>query len=358
MPRAGPPGVRATFQTHPRESPASPSSLLHPGWKKSQAFHRIVEHSSLEWLLLVLAPLELQADTWCGTPFSEWRRQAPPPMHLFEIGAHRPDEQHLALDLLFCFLLCSIVTVALLTWVPRNNTRFSRRGLVRFIQDRGLESSPMPTVRPLGGGQREMLLSVPEQNVASCEGRWQLAGVGALLEAAPLLSCPVGCCSSRWLEGNSPTLVPLESASLCPSLSVAQSAGHVALWCVSVQGGFSFLYSTAGCWVRAPSQRPRNGGSLTAWRHSFCLPDAGRGLPTSNHCSHRLGEECSTEEGHRLQWDVPAPVVSLVPPRLSAAGAPFYPSQPVYQSAPIIVPTQQQQPPPPAKREKKTVREP
>ncbi|KAM8927899.1 eukaryotic translation initiation factor 4 gamma 3 [Pelodytes ibericus] len=44
-------------------------------------------------------------------------------------------------------------------------------------------------------------------------------------------------------------------------------------------------------------------------------------------------------------------------------GAPFYPSQPVYQSAPIIVPTQQQQqqqqqqqPPPPAKREKKTIR--
>lgn len=35
---------------------------------------------------------------------------------------------------------------------------------------------------------------------------------------------------------------------------------------------------------------------------------------------------------------------------------PFYPSQPVYQSAPIIVPTQQQQPPP-AKREKKTVSE-
>lgn len=35
-------------------------------------------------------------------------------------------------------------------------------------------------------------------------------------------------------------------------------------------------------------------------------------------------------------------------------GTPFYPSQPVYQSAPIIVPTQQQQPPP-AKREKKTV---
>ncbi|XP_024622634.1 eukaryotic translation initiation factor 4 gamma 3-like, partial [Neophocaena asiaeorientalis asiaeorientalis] len=38
----------------------------------------------------------------------------------------------------------------------------------------------------------------------------------------------------------------------------------------------------------------------------------------------------------------------------SAYGAPFYPSQPVYQSAPIIVPTQQQ--PPPAKREKKTIR--
>ncbi|XP_062046561.1 eukaryotic translation initiation factor 4 gamma 3 isoform X9 [Lepus europaeus] len=38
----------------------------------------------------------------------------------------------------------------------------------------------------------------------------------------------------------------------------------------------------------------------------------------------------------------------------SAYGTPFYPSQPVYQSAPIIVPTQQQ--PPPAKREKKTIR--
>ncbi|CAN2387968.1 Eukaryotic translation initiation factor 4 gamma 3 [Pristimantis euphronides] len=38
-------------------------------------------------------------------------------------------------------------------------------------------------------------------------------------------------------------------------------------------------------------------------------------------------------------------------------GTPFYPSQPVYQSAPIIVPTQQpQQPPPPTKREKKTIR--
>ncbi|XP_072282819.1 eukaryotic translation initiation factor 4 gamma 3-like [Pyxicephalus adspersus] len=39
-------------------------------------------------------------------------------------------------------------------------------------------------------------------------------------------------------------------------------------------------------------------------------------------------------------------------------GAPFYSSQPVYQSAPIpIVPPQQpQQPPPPAKREKKTIR--
>ncbi|XP_040279491.1 eukaryotic translation initiation factor 4 gamma 3 isoform X2 [Bufo bufo] len=38
-------------------------------------------------------------------------------------------------------------------------------------------------------------------------------------------------------------------------------------------------------------------------------------------------------------------------------GNPFYPSQPVYQSAPIIVPTQQpQQPPPPTKREKKTIR--
>ncbi|XP_073512178.1 eukaryotic translation initiation factor 4 gamma 3 isoform X3 [Phyllobates terribilis] len=38
-------------------------------------------------------------------------------------------------------------------------------------------------------------------------------------------------------------------------------------------------------------------------------------------------------------------------------GAPFYPSQPVYPSAPIIVPTQQpQQPPPPTKREKKTIR--
>ncbi|XP_067328797.1 eukaryotic translation initiation factor 4 gamma 3 isoform X5 [Anolis sagrei] len=42
----------------------------------------------------------------------------------------------------------------------------------------------------------------------------------------------------------------------------------------------------------------------------------------------------------------------------NAYGAPFYPSQPVYQSAPIIVPTpqQQQQPLPPAKREKKTIR--
>nr|XP_038022515.1 eukaryotic translation initiation factor 4 gamma 3 isoform X16 [Anas platyrhynchos] len=39
----------------------------------------------------------------------------------------------------------------------------------------------------------------------------------------------------------------------------------------------------------------------------------------------------------------------------NAYGTPFYPSQPVYQSAPIIVPTQQQQPPP-AKREKKTIR--
>ncbi|XP_063091739.1 eukaryotic translation initiation factor 4 gamma 3 isoform X2 [Cavia porcellus] len=38
----------------------------------------------------------------------------------------------------------------------------------------------------------------------------------------------------------------------------------------------------------------------------------------------------------------------------SAYGTPFYSSQPVYQSAPIIVPTQQQ--PPPAKREKKTIR--
>ncbi|KAG8430660.1 hypothetical protein GDO86_020198, partial [Hymenochirus boettgeri] len=38
-------------------------------------------------------------------------------------------------------------------------------------------------------------------------------------------------------------------------------------------------------------------------------------------------------------------------------GAPFYSSQPVYQSAPIIVPTQQHQhPPPPAKREKKPIR--
>uniref|UniRef100_A0A803TAZ0 Eukaryotic translation initiation factor 4 gamma 3 n=1 Tax=Anolis carolinensis TaxID=28377 RepID=A0A803TAZ0_ANOCA len=42
----------------------------------------------------------------------------------------------------------------------------------------------------------------------------------------------------------------------------------------------------------------------------------------------------------------------------NAYGAPFYPSQPVYQSPPIIVPTQQQQqqPLPPAKREKKTIR--
>ncbi|XP_031818542.1 eukaryotic translation initiation factor 4 gamma 3 isoform X1 [Sarcophilus harrisii] len=39
---------------------------------------------------------------------------------------------------------------------------------------------------------------------------------------------------------------------------------------------------------------------------------------------------------------------------ISVNGTPFYPSQPVYQSAPIIVPTQQQ--PPPAKREKKTIR--
>lgn len=38
----------------------------------------------------------------------------------------------------------------------------------------------------------------------------------------------------------------------------------------------------------------------------------------------------------------------------NSLGTPFYPSQPVYQSAPIIVPTQQQ--PPPTKREKKTVR--
>nr|XP_045005061.1 eukaryotic translation initiation factor 4 gamma 3 isoform X28 [Jaculus jaculus] len=38
----------------------------------------------------------------------------------------------------------------------------------------------------------------------------------------------------------------------------------------------------------------------------------------------------------------------------NAYGTPFYPSQPVYQSAPIIVPTQQQ--PPPAKRERKTIR--
>uniref|UniRef100_A0A673UB02 Eukaryotic translation initiation factor 4 gamma 3 n=1 Tax=Suricata suricatta TaxID=37032 RepID=A0A673UB02_SURSU len=38
----------------------------------------------------------------------------------------------------------------------------------------------------------------------------------------------------------------------------------------------------------------------------------------------------------------------------NAYGTPFYPSQPVYQSAPIIVPTQQQ--PPPTKREKKTIR--
>ncbi|NXO01533.1 IF4G3 factor, partial [Rhinopomastus cyanomelas] len=40
----------------------------------------------------------------------------------------------------------------------------------------------------------------------------------------------------------------------------------------------------------------------------------------------------------------------------NAYGTPFYPSQPVYQSAPIIVPTQQQQQPPPAKREKKPIR--
>ncbi|KAJ7306517.1 hypothetical protein JRQ81_009874 [Phrynocephalus forsythii] len=40
----------------------------------------------------------------------------------------------------------------------------------------------------------------------------------------------------------------------------------------------------------------------------------------------------------------------------NAYGAPFYPSQPVYPSAPIIVPAQQQQPLPPAKREKKTIR--
>nr|XP_056721138.1 eukaryotic translation initiation factor 4 gamma 3 [Euleptes europaea] len=44
----------------------------------------------------------------------------------------------------------------------------------------------------------------------------------------------------------------------------------------------------------------------------------------------------------------------------NAYGAPFYPSQPMYQSAPIIVPTQQQQqqqqPLPPTKREKKTIR--
>ncbi|XP_060115630.1 eukaryotic translation initiation factor 4 gamma 3 [Heteronotia binoei] len=40
----------------------------------------------------------------------------------------------------------------------------------------------------------------------------------------------------------------------------------------------------------------------------------------------------------------------------NAYGAPFYPSQPVYQSAPILVPTQQQQPLPPTKREKKTIR--
>ncbi|XP_075762851.1 eukaryotic translation initiation factor 4 gamma 3 isoform X6 [Pelodiscus sinensis] len=40
----------------------------------------------------------------------------------------------------------------------------------------------------------------------------------------------------------------------------------------------------------------------------------------------------------------------------NAYGTPFYPSQTVYQSTPIIVPTQQQQPPPPAKREKKTIR--
>uniref|UniRef100_A0A8C3K5X1 Eukaryotic translation initiation factor 4 gamma 3 n=1 Tax=Calidris pygmaea TaxID=425635 RepID=A0A8C3K5X1_9CHAR len=43
------------------------------------------------------------------------------------------------------------------------------------------------------------------------------------------------------------------------------------------------------------------------------------------------------------------------PSHLNFPGTPFYPSQPVYQSAPIIVPTQQQQPPP-AKREKKTIR--
>ncbi|XP_028597265.2 eukaryotic translation initiation factor 4 gamma 3 isoform X16 [Podarcis muralis] len=40
----------------------------------------------------------------------------------------------------------------------------------------------------------------------------------------------------------------------------------------------------------------------------------------------------------------------------NAYGAPFYPTPPVYQSTPIIVPTQQQQPIPPAKREKKTIR--
>ncbi|XP_033015267.1 eukaryotic translation initiation factor 4 gamma 3 isoform X12 [Lacerta agilis] len=41
----------------------------------------------------------------------------------------------------------------------------------------------------------------------------------------------------------------------------------------------------------------------------------------------------------------------------NAYGAPFYPTPPVYQSTPIIVPTQQQQQPiPPAKREKKTIR--
>ncbi|KAM4650486.1 eukaryotic translation initiation factor 4 gamma 3 isoform 4-T4 [Discoglossus pictus] len=48
------------------------------------------------------------------------------------------------------------------------------------------------------------------------------------------------------------------------------------------------------------------------------------------------------------------------PGEFSAAyGTPFYTSQPVYQSPPIIVPTQQQQqqpPPPPTKREKKTIR--
>ncbi|XP_069466444.1 eukaryotic translation initiation factor 4 gamma 3 isoform X4 [Ambystoma mexicanum] len=85
--------------------------------------------------------------------------------------------------------------------------------------------------------------------------------------------------------------------------------------------------------------------------HQYCIPQY----------PHSAPQYVGPPQQYPVQPPGPSPFYPGPGEFASAYGSPFYPNQPVYQSAPIIVPTQQQpQPPPqpaaPTKREKKTIR--